>query len=152
MIKIVRTNSHNADFIFLVNQLDAYLKITDGDEHDFYNQFNSIDTIKHIVVAYLENQPVGCGAFKEFNQTSVEVKRMFTLTESRGKGIAALILKELEEWATELNYSSSVLETGIRQTEAVAFYKKNLYKIIPNYGQYLGIENSLCFEKKINKK
>lgn len=147
MIKLVRTNSENSDFIDLVKQLDAYLKITDGDEHDFYNQFNSIDKLNHTVVAYLENQPVGCGAFKEFDKTSVEVKRMFTSSEARGKGIATLILKELEDWAAELNYSSCVLETGIRQVEAVQFYKKNLYNIIPNYGQYIGVENSLCFEK-----
>ena len=130
MIKLVRTNSENADFIFLVKQLDAYLKVTDGDEHDFYNQFNSLDTLKHIVVAYKESEPVGCGAFKEFNQNSVEIKRMFTSSEFRGKGTATLLLKELENWATELNYSSCMLETGIRQLEAVQFYKKNLYKTI----------------------
>ena len=135
--------------MLLVNQLDASLKITDGDEHDFYNQFNSIDALKHIVVAYLENQPIGCGAFKAFNKNSVEIKRMFTSPETRGKGIATLILKELENWASELDYSICVLETGIRQTEAVALYRKNSYKIISNYGQYEGIENSLCFEKNI---
>jgi len=135
--------------MLLVKQLDASLKITDGDEHDFYNQFNSIDTLKHIVVAYMENQPIGCGAFKKFNQNSVEIKRMFTLPQSRGKGIATLILKELENWASDLDYSSCILETGIRQTEAVILYKKNFYNITSNYGQYVGIKNSLCFEKKI---
>lgn len=147
MIKLVRTNSDNPDFIFLVKHLDAYLKITDGDEHDFYNQFNSIDDLKHVVIAYLDNQPSGCGAFKEFNPNSVEVKRMFTTSETRGSGIATKILNELEDWAIELNYASCILETGIRQTEAVQFYKKNLYTITPNYGQYVGVENSLCFEK-----
>lgn len=149
MIKIVRTNSNNPDFIFLVKHLDAYLKITDGDEHHFYNQFNSIDALKHVVIAYLDNQPSGCGAFKEFNPKSVEIKRMFTSSEARGKGIATLILKELEDWAAESDYSSCILETGIRQIEAVQFYKKNLYTITQNYGQYIGIENSLCFEKKL---
>ncbi|MFC0605370.1 GNAT family N-acetyltransferase [Winogradskyella pulchriflava] len=151
MIKLVRTNSENEDFILLVKQLDAYLKITDGDEHDFYNQFNNIDVLKHIIVAYKNGQPVGCGAFKAFNNTTVEVKRMFTLPETRGKGVASVILKELEDWAKELNYSNCILETGIRQVEAVEFYKKNLYNIIPNYGQYVGIENSLCFKKNLNK-
>ena len=87
--------------------------------------------------------------FKAFNKNSVEIKRMFTSPETRGKGIATLILKELENWASELDYSICVLETGIRQTEAVALYRKNSYKIISNYGQYEGIENSLCFEKNI---
>lgn len=153
MITLVRTNSDNEDFIFLVQQLDAYLKITDGDEHDFYNQFNKINTLNNVVIAYLENKPVGCGAFKEFNTTSVEVKRMFTSNDSRNKGIATRILNELEDWAAELNYKSCVLETGIRQVEAVQFYTKCLYKIIPNYGQYQDVKNSICFEKKlINEK
>ena len=149
MITLIRTNSDNKDFVLLVKQLDAYLKITDGDEHDFYNQFNAIDSIDHVVVAYTNKKPVGCGAFKDFDEKSVEIKRMFTLPEMRGSGIATLIIKELESWASELNYKSCKLETGIRQVEAVKFYKKNLYKIISNYGQYLNVGNSLCFEKTI---
>ncbi len=149
MLKLVRTNSENEDFIYLVKQLDAYLKITDGDEHDFYNQFNSISALNHVVIAYLNKKPIGCGAIKQLSKKNVEVKRMFTNEEVRGKGIATQVLFELEQWAKLLNYDSIVLETGIRQTEAVQFYKKNLYKNISNYGQYIGLENSLCFQKTI---
>ena len=149
MLKLVKTNSKNEDFIYLVKQLDAYLKITDGDEHDFYNQFNSITSLKHVVIAYLNKKPVGCGAIKQLSKKNVEVKRMFTNKEARGKGIATRVLIELEQWAKLLNYDSIVLETGIRQTEAIQFYKKNLYKNIANYGQYIGVENSLCFQKTI---
>lgn len=149
MTELVRTNSKHSDFINLVKQLDAYLKITDGDEHDFYNQFNAIDNLNHVVIAYLDNNAVACGAFKEFNTSKVEIKRMFTLSEARGKGIATQVLTELENWANELGYVSTILETGIRQTEAVGFYKKSDYEIIPKYGQYIGVENSLCFEKKL---
>ncbi|MDP5081496.1 MAG: GNAT family N-acetyltransferase [Winogradskyella sp.] len=151
MIKLVRTSSENIDFIYLVKHLDAYLKITDGEEHEFYNQFNSISVIKHVVVAYLNEKPIGCGAIKELSKKNVELKRMFTSEEVRGKGIATQVLFELEQWAKSLNYESIVLETGIRQTEAVQFYKKNLYKIIPNYGQYIGVKNSLCFQKTIKQ-
>ena len=151
MIRLIRTNSEHNDFVSLVKQLDTYLKITDGDEHDFYNQYNNIDVLKHTVIAYIDNKAVGCGAFKEFNSKSVEIKRMFTTETARGQGIASIILKELEDWAKELKYSTCVLETGIRQIEAVEFYKKNNYKIIPNYGQYVGIVNSLCFEKELKK-
>lgn len=149
MIALIRTDSNNEDFINLVKELDAYLKTTDGDEHEFYNQFNGIDVLKHVVVAYEDQTPVGCGAFKEFNASSVEIKRMFTVPNLRGKGIAAKVLNALEIWARELNYSSCVLETGIRQKEAVQFYKKNNYHIIENYGQYVDMDNSLCFEKEI---
>lgn len=149
MIKLVRTNSENIDFINLVKDLDAFLKITDGDEHEFYNQYNNIDVIKHTVVAYLNNQPVGCGALKPFDIESIEIKRMFTQTEARGNGIATKILQELEAWAKELNYKSCILETGIRQIEAIALYKKNSYQLMPNYGQYINVVNSLCFKKNL---
>ena len=152
MLKLVRTNSENEDFIYLVKELDAYLKITDGDEHDFYNQFNSINAIKYVVIAYFNEIPVGCGAIKDFSVKAIELKRMFTCEEVRGKGIATQVLFELEQWAKLLNYDSVILETGIRQTEAIQFYKKNLYQIIPNYGQYIGVKNSLCFQKLIKQR
>ena len=74
---------------------------------------------------------------------------MYTLPESRRKGIATKILSELEKWASELSYKKCILETGKRQPEAIELYKKNGYKNISNYGQYKEIENSICFEKKI---
>lgn len=149
MLTIARTNSDNADFIHLVKFLDADLAKRDGDEHSFYAQFNKIDKIKHVVVAYENNEPIACGAIKEYSPKAMEVKRMFTLPEQRGKGIATKVLTELETWASELSYQKTVLETGKKQPEAIELYKRNGYHIIPNYGQYVGIENSVCFEKAI---
>jgi GNAT superfamily N-acetyltransferase len=147
--EIIRTNSDNPDFINLVKQLDADLAERDGSEHDFYAQFNKIDKIKHAVVAYERGVPVSCGAIKQYDDAAMEVKRMYTLPESRGKGVASLVLNALEEWTKELSYTKCVLETGKKQPEAIALYAKNGYVVIPNYGQYEGIENSVCFEKKL---
>ena len=77
----------------------------------------------------------------------MEVKRMYTLPDFRGKGIATIVLQELEKWAKELRMEKCMLETGKRQPEAIALYTKNGYRLIPNYGQYAGVENSVCFEK-----
>lgn len=148
-LKIIRTTFKNSDFINLVQALDAYLKKTDGEEHDFYNQFNTIDVLKGVVLVYLDEKPVGCGAIKKFDDFSVEVKRMFVSLEKRGNGIAQEILLELQKWTKELGYKKCVLETGIRQTEAVKFYQKNGFQRIENYGQYKGKENSICFEKTL---
>lgn len=148
MVIVSRTNSENADFKLLVKELDAYLKITDGDEHDFYNQFNNINVLKHVVIAYQDLKPIGCGAFKVFGSRSIEIKRMYTKPEFRKSGVAAKILFELEKWGKELDYDTAILETGKRQIEAVTFYKKNGYYIVPNYGQYIGMDNSLCFKKE----
>jgi GNAT superfamily N-acetyltransferase len=148
-MKIIRTNSENTGFIKLVEALDAYLKITDEDEHDFYNQFNNIAVLKEVVVVYLEGNPIGCGALKRRDAITAEVKRMFVSKEKRGTGIAQKILTELETWASELEYKKCVLETGIRQVEAVHFYRKCEYKVIQNYGQYVNMQNSICFEKEL---
>lgn len=150
MLRLLRTNSENPDFIALVRELDADLAIRDGNEHSFYAQFNKIDMIRHAVVAYDGEVPVACGAIKEFEPGAMEVKRMYTLPAYRGKRIAATILTELEQWAAELKYDRTVLETGKKQPEAIALYQRCNYNIIPNYGQYAGIENSVCFEKKLS--
>ena len=152
MLHIVRTNSENPDFIALVKLLDAELAERDREEHGFYDQFNKLTLIKHAVVLLEDTQPIACGAIKEFDSSSMEVKRMYTLQDHRGKGIATRILSALESWTNELSYTRCVLETSKRQPEAIALYKKNGYREIPNYGQYKGIENSVCFEKQLNKK
>ena len=151
MIRLTRTDSSNQDFIELVKHLDADLAERDGKDHSFYAQYNKIDKIKHVVVVYEDDQPLGCGAIKEYSLNIMEIKRMYTLPESRGKGVAGKVIKELETWAAELSYEKCILETGKKQPEAIALYKKSGYKIIPNYGQYAEVENSLCFEKEIKK-
>ena len=151
MIKIVRTNSDNPDFIELVKYLDADLVIRDGNEHSFYAQFNKIDKIKFVVVAYEDDQPVGCGAIKEYAPNTMEIKRMYTSPASRGNGIATKVLTELENWAAEMSFEKCILETGKKQPEAIALYKKSGYKSISNYGQYAGIENSVCFRKEVKQ-
>lgn len=149
MIKIIRTNSQNRDFKEMVKELDANLAVTDGEEHAFYDQYNKLDKIKHVVVLYENKAPVSCGALKQFAPGIMEVKRMFTISSRRGKGYAGKVLHELESWAAELSAEKCILETGVRQPDAIQLYKKNGYKIIPNYGQYAGVKNSLCFEKKL---
>lgn len=149
MYQFKRTDSSNADFQRLVAELDKDLAIRDGDEHAFFAQFNKIDAIKHVVMAYENELPVGCGALKEYEIGIMEIKRMFVSPEQRGKGIASLVLSELETWAKELNYSKCILETGYKQFEAVELYKKNQYTVVPNYGQYADVESSVCFEKEL---
>lgn len=149
MIHLVRTDSAHADFVSLVKLLDADLAIRDGADHSFYAQYNTIDKIKYAVVAYENGKALGCGAIKEYAPDAMEVKRMYVSPESRKKGIASKVVAELEKWAKELSYVRCVLETGKKQPEAIELYKKSGYQQIPNYGQYIGIENSLCFEKKL---
>ena len=149
MLRIYRTTAEDKDFIDLVKYLDADLAISDGDEHSFYDQFNKIDSINHVIVLYYNDEPIGCGAIKKYEAKTMEIKRMYTLPQFRGRGYATRILQELEKWAAEMSYKKCILETGKKQPEAIKLYRKNGYEVISNYGQYANVENSLCFEKQI---
>ena len=148
-IKIVRADSSHPDFVSLVRMLDLELADRDGEDHSFYAQYNKIEAIKHVVLTYIDQEPLGCGALKQFGPSTMEVKRMYVPPSGMKKGIASKVLSELELWALELSCTKCVLETGKRQPEAIALYHKNGYTQIPNYGQYAGMENSICFEKKL---
>lgn len=148
-MKIQRTDSSSNDFRDLVKLLDADLAIRNGEDQAFYSQFNNIDHIKNCIVAYVDENPAACGAFKKFEDDTVEIKRMYTHPDFRKRGLATAIVKELEQWAKELNYKKAVLETSLEQNEALSVYEKSGYIRIPNYGQYNGIEKSVCYEKTL---
>ncbi|MCF6131764.1 GNAT family N-acetyltransferase [Flavobacterium wongokense] len=146
---IKRTTSDNEDFGRLVAPLDAYLAFLDGDDHEFYAQFNKTNLLKNALICYADDKAVGIGAYKEYDTQTVEMKRMYTIPEYRGKGIAKAILNELEAWAKEEGYTTAILETGHKQVDAIGLYQKLGYQITGNFGQYIGIENSVCMRKDL---
>lgn len=148
-MNLIRTTSENVDFTNLVKSLDQDLAIINGDKNDFFVQFNKLDLIQHVVVAYDSEQAIACGAMKEYDKETMEVKRMFVLPHMRGNGIAALVLNNLEEWANELGYKRCILETGEKMKEAIVLYKKCNYIRIENYEPYKDVIESRCFEKKL---
>ncbi|MEQ9592179.1 MAG: GNAT family N-acetyltransferase [Cyclobacteriaceae bacterium] len=148
-LSVIRADSKHPDFIALVQSLDKALSEIDGQEHSFYAQYNKIDLLNYVVLGYHGSKTVACGAIKPLSGAEVEIKRMYVAEQVRGKGIAGQILQELERWAKSLSYKRAVLETGKRQPDAIALYRKHGYQMIPNYGQYIGIENSVCFEKEL---
>lgn len=145
-MKLVKTNSDNLDFKKLSALFDEYLVDIDGDERDFFAFYNNVK-LENVLVIYENEEAVGCGGFKKYDDTTAEIKRMFVHPNHRNKGIARIILSELEKWATEKGFTSYILETSPKLTSAVALYEKSGYHLIPNYGQYVGVENSICMKK-----
>ena len=146
-MRFLRTDHTHPGFVQLVRELDQDLARRDGKDNAFYARYNSMDADARVVVAIVEGVPVGCGAIKQVDADAVEVKRMYTLPAWRGKGVASRLLAELEQWARELGMERCILETGLRQPEAIALYESNGYEPIPNYGPYAGVTNSRCFAK-----
>jgi len=149
VIKLVRTSSENTDFRILITALDEDLYLRNGEGQLIYRQYNQVDHINHVVVIYSGDFPVGCGCFKKFDYETVEMKRMFVLPEMRGRKLAVQLLQELEKWAVEEGYTKAVLETGLRQVEAIRLYTVAGYILTENYGQYVGMADSICYEKSL---
>ena len=149
MLELVRTNSENSDFRELICKLDSELSIRNDDTQFQYDIYNKIPFIETVVIAYWNDKAVGCCCFKEFENKTVEIKRMYLDTDYRRKGIAQKMLSEIESWAKEKGFSDTVLETGYKMVEAIHLYKKMGYSQIPNYGQYADNPESICMSKSL---
>jgi len=150
MITFTRCDSSNAEFVKLTNCLDAALSERNGKSQEEYNQYNHIDHISTVIIAMENEVPVGCGCFKEYQNQVVEMKRIYVNPDHRAKGIAKQLMEQLEFWAIALGYHKAVLETGLQQFEAIHLYEKCGYLKSENYGQYVGMKNSVCFSKILN--
>lgn len=101
------------------------------------------------LIGYLDGEPVACGAVRCIDAGAAEIKRMFVIPAARGRGYSAAILAALEEHARMLGAQRLVLETGPRQLEALALYRRAGFVPIPRFGAYVDSELSLCLGKDL---
>jgi putative acetyltransferase len=149
-IVLRRTNGVDPHFQSLVADLDKDLWSRYPAIQQNFTPFNKIDQAARVVVAYADDSPVGCGCFRAMDdKKTLEIKRMYVTPESRGKGIAKLILSELEKWGKNEGFIQAILETGNNQPEALAVYSGAQYKHIPNYPPYTDIAESICMAKNL---
>lgn len=141
----------NKDFILLSSMLDSYLNNLAGGEENRakYIPYNQPDDIECVVLVYNGDSPIGCAGFKKYDNESAEVKRVFIKNGYRGKGISRRLMNFLEDKAKEKGYRSLILETGEPLIEAMGLYSSIGYNVIPNYGQYVNMSDSICMMKKL---
>ncbi len=144
-----RTTTNDADFIYLVSLLDNELWNELNEDQSTYDQYNKVPDINTAIIIYDEQIPVAIGCFKEYNNDTVEIKRMFVEKAYRGKGISKIVLGELEKWAIEEGFLFAILETSIHFTVAKKLYKNAGYIVIANYDQYAYLEESICMKKNL---
>ena len=145
------TDGADPDFAMLCGRLDRTLDEIVGVQYQRskYDKFNQRDSIHDVIVAYRDGEPVACGAFKLFDDNHAEIKRVFVDQGHRHMGLGAELIRRLEAKAKMSGYRWCILETGRNFEAAYAMYKKAGYQVIPNYGQYEGMEDSVCMEHKI---
>ena len=147
-MKIIRTTYVNPEFQKLVAQLNEDLARRDGKDHPL-SQFNEIIHLKYVVVVYLKNKAVGCGAIAKYDLVATEIKRMYVTPSHRGQQLGENILSELENWTKELGLSKCILFMGVNQPEAMKLYLRNNFSVIENYGKLKDIPDSICLAKTL---
>lgn len=145
------TDGEDKDFVLLCDKLDQALdEIVGGHfERCQYEQYNKRDTIHDVIVVYQDTIPIACGAFKMYDEEHAELKRLFTAESCRNLGLGKEILRRLEAKAKIKGYKYCILETGQPLEAACHIYQKAGYEIIPNYGQYACMSDSICMQRKI---
>jgi len=149
MIHLKRTSNKDKDFKNLIVELDNDLQGRYSNITYQFNAFTDVSQINTVVVAYIQDIAVGCGCFKELDENTVEIKRMFVNPYFRGFGVASSIIEELLVWAKQLYYNTAVLETGKKQPESIKLYSKHGFAITENFGPYIGMEESVCMQKPL---
>lgn len=150
MIIFIRCSSEDEEFVGLTRQLDLELRERNGKKQELYKEMNVVSKIDTAILIKKEGIPIGCGCFKEYDKDTIELKRVFVKTAYRGNGYSNRLIQQLEQWAHELGFHRIILETGRKQTEAIGLYRSNGYKEIKNYGPYIEMTNSICFEKYLD--
>lgn len=152
MTEFVRTDGKNEDFIENCRLLDMDLDRRVGRQikREKYQKFNQLDEIQEAIVVYEDQKPAGGGAIRKYDDNTAELKRVFVHNEYQGRGIGSRLVSLLMEWAAELGYQRMILETGELLAESCAVYKKLGFEVIPNYGPYADMPESLCMARDLN--
>lgn len=146
-----RTDGKDIDFIENCRLLDMDLDRRVGKKikRDKYKKYNQLDEIQEAIVVYDDNKAIGGGAIRRYDNENIELKRVFVHTQYQGQGIGSRLVTLLIEWAIELGYNRMILETGELLAESCAVYRKLGFQVIPNYGPYLDMPESLCMAKDL---
>lgn len=149
MFAIQRTTASDPRLVPLIAELDADLRERYGEAQNTYAPMNLIADASPFVIALDADWPIGCGTFRAFDATRVEIKRMFVAPAARRRGVAAAILTAVEAWAREQGFPTAILETGIFQHEAISFYHRAGYVDTEAFGTYVGMPLSRCMRKSL---
>ncbi len=149
-IKAVPRPSEDKKVVDLIDRLNTTLTTISGESGSRSASLDDFTQEKSLfLIAVNDEKAIGCGGFRPLSPEICEIKRMFSLKKNMGLG--GKILSALETAAKQFNYKFIYLETRKKNDNAVKFYLKNGYKVIENYGIYIGREEAICFCKEIRQ-
>jgi putative acetyltransferase len=150
MLKVSRETPRQDDVVTLIRQSDALMQSLYPAESNHLVDLDQLAAPQvHFFVARENDRALGCGAFVLGEAGQAEMKRVFVAPAARGKGIARALMEALERDAARLGVTLMQLETGIKQPEAIALYRKFGYAERGPFGRYQPDPLSLFMEKRL---
>ena len=119
------------------------------DDHEPGPPPSAADVDLFLVAVADDGTAIACGALRRLGPGAAEIKRMYVVPERRGSGVATGVLRALESAAAERGWRTLRLETGTEQPDAQQFYRREGYREIPLFGNYVGSALSVCFEREL---
>ena len=149
-IKKVPTN--HPDLLSLVDELNQFFVAEWGEDTTLsYANHHNLDDMHSAFVAYENNVAIGCACWKLRSDNLPEVKQMYVKSDYRGANVSGQLLEEIETDIKKTGFDFSVLETGSDMTQAIRFYEKQGYKIVPNFAEFIGDTLCVCLKKDLTK-
>jgi len=137
------------DATVLVEELQQEFVVRYGEpDHTPVDPADFAPPLGLFLVGYLAGVPVVCGGWRA-NGDEAELKRMYVAPAARGRGLARLLLAELERTALAAAHRSMILVTGSQQPEAVRLYQSAGYLPVPGFGHYADAPSAIHLGKAL---
>ena len=155
-LDIRRVRYGQPDALRLIDEVQAeYVQRYGGPDHTPLEHAMFEPPAGSFFVGYVAGEAVATGAWRRvevsaFGSTSVaEIKRMYVVPHLRGAGVARRMLAHLETTAAESGFDALVLETGLRQPEAIGLYESSGYVPVPGFGYHRDLPLSRCYGRSL---
>ena len=145
-LEFIWTDGNNEEFHqFYLETEDYYSSIVGGKKNrEGFIPYNLSESISDVLLAYMDGVAVGCAGLKKYNDSDVEIKRVWVEPDYRGRHIATELMDRIEDKAREMGFKRAVLQTRTIMEDAVGLYEKRGYELIGNYPPYDKLEGAIC--------
>ena len=145
-LEFIWTDGNNEEFHqFYLETEDYYSSIVGGKRNrEGFIPYNLSESISDVLLAYMDGVAVGCAGLKKYNDSDVEIKRVWVEPDYRGRHIATELMNRIEDKAREMGFKRAVLQTRPIMEDAVGLYEKRGYELIGNYPPYDKLEGAIC--------
>lgn len=149
MINLKRTSTENSGFKDLIRELTGNEEDKSSELKKQYAELNMAEYFESVVVAFEDNEAVGCGSFKPYEEECAEMKRVYVKPGKYEKSVEVHIIHELENWAAEKGFATTILKVAENESELIKLYEQLGYKVTPNFTPCAKKENCVCLCKSI---